>query len=264
MRSSQFSAAKTSFAVMPLDYLRGLTALERTQQSNLHLGISLAFIAGAANAGGFLAVGEYTSHMTGMLSGMADNLALGNFKLFLAGLGSLLCFLSGAATSAILINWGRRSGLRGVYAYPLMLEAVLLLIFGLVGAKYNESAYEDISITIALLCFVMGLQNAMITKISNSEIRTTHVTGMMTDIGIELGKILYWNRSKDAPGYTKVAANLRKLRTHLWLVGAFFLGGLLGALGYKYVGFKASIPLAIALAVLASGQFMPRHIFLLR
>jgi len=249
---------------MPLDYLRGLTALERTQQSNLHLGVSLAFVAGAANAGGFLAVGEYTSHMTGMISGMADNLALGNVMLFFAGLGSMLCFLLGAATSAILINWARRAGLRGVYAYPLLVEAFLLFVFGLVGARYNQSAYEDISLTIALLCFVMGLQNAMITKVSNAEIRTTHITGMMTDIGIEIGKILYWNRSHNDPTHAKVVANQRKLKMHLMLVGSFFLGGLLGALGYKYIGFKASIPLAFGLAVLASAQFMPRSIYLLR
>jgi uncharacterized membrane protein YoaK (UPF0700 family) len=154
---------------MPLDYLRGFTAAERTDATNRRLGRSLAFVAGAANAGGFLAVGQYTSHMSGIVSSLADNLALGEADLLVAGFSSLLSFLAGAATSAILINWGRRRRRRSLYAMPLMLEAMLML------------------------CFVMGLRNAIITKISRAEIRTTHVTGLVTDIGIELGKLFYWN-----------------------------------------------------------------------
>src|SRR5690606_41293574 len=69
---------------MPLQYLRTLTASERTRRANVHLGVSLAFVAGAVNAAGLLAVGEYTSHMTGVVSGMADNLALGRLDLVLA------------------------------------------------------------------------------------------------------------------------------------------------------------------------------------
>ncbi len=54
--------------------IRGFTSLQRTPQAELKLGSVLAFVAGAANAGGFLAVGQYTSHMTGMLSSVADRL----------------------------------------------------------------------------------------------------------------------------------------------------------------------------------------------
>ena len=69
-----------------LPLVRGWTDVRRTPQSNLRLGAALAFVAGAANAGGFLAVGQYTSHMTGMVSAMADNLVLGQVSLALAAL----------------------------------------------------------------------------------------------------------------------------------------------------------------------------------
>jgi hypothetical protein len=62
-----------------------------------------------------------------------------------------------------------------------------------------------------LLAFTMGLQNAVVSKISASQIRTTHMTGVITDLGIELGKLLYWNRSAVACG-TPVRANIPKLR----------------------------------------------------
>ena len=53
---------------MPLNYARRLTGRDRTVLANRHLGCVLAFVAGAANAGGFLAVRQYTSHMTGIVS----------------------------------------------------------------------------------------------------------------------------------------------------------------------------------------------------
>jgi uncharacterized membrane protein YoaK (UPF0700 family) len=98
----------------------------------------------------------------------------------------------------------------------------------------------------------MGLQNAMITKISKAEIRTTHVTGLVTDIGIELGKLVYWNASRDEPGMSAVKADRSKLRLLTSLLGMFFTGGIVGAMGFKYVGFIATIPLAAMLVVLAA------------
>ncbi|RJF96748.1 DUF1275 domain-containing protein [Noviherbaspirillum cavernae] len=61
---------------MPITYLSGLAATERTTRANFHLGVSLSFVAGALNAGGFLAIGQYTSHMTGIVSSAADHLVL--------------------------------------------------------------------------------------------------------------------------------------------------------------------------------------------
>jgi uncharacterized membrane protein YoaK (UPF0700 family) len=241
---------------MPVNYLQTLTAPERTARSNLHLGVSLAFVAGATNAGGFLAVQEYTSHMTGVVSSMADDLALGRIGLVLDWLGSLLAFLLGAATSAILINWARRRHARHTYSLPLLIEASLLLAFGMLGA-IHQLIGSSMGLTVALLCFMMGLQNAIITKISKAEIRTTHVTGLVTDIGIELGKLLYWNRSDDTPERPQVRANHARLKVHLLLVLAFFVGGVIGALGFKHVGYVATVPLALLLALLSAVQFLP-------
>jgi len=48
-------------------------------------------------------------------------------------------------------------------------------------------------------------------------------------------------------------ANRRKLKIHLALVGAFFVGGLLGALGFKFWGYVTTVPLAVLLGLLVSG-----------
>ncbi|MGC4062251.1 MAG: YoaK family protein [Aquabacterium sp.] len=241
---------------MPVNYLRTLTAPERTRRSNLHLGLSLAFVAGATNAGGFLAVKEYTSHMTGVVSSMADDLALGRLDLVWDWMTSLLAFLLGAATSAILINWARRRHSRHAYSLPLLIEAALLLAFGVMGTMHHVIG-TSMGLTVGLLCYVMGLQNAMITKVSNAEIRTTHVTGLVTDIGIELGKALYWNRDAQADAPPNVHANLDKLQVHVRLVLSFFIGGVIGALGFAHVGYVSTVPLALMLALLSFVQFIP-------
>jgi uncharacterized membrane protein YoaK (UPF0700 family) len=231
-----------------LPLVRNLTAPARTAAANRRLGAVLAFVAGATNAGGFLAVGRYTSHMTGVVSSMADDLALGDLGLVGTGLGALLAFLVGAMTTAIMINWARRRRLRSHFALPLMLEAVMLLCFGLLGATLDQRLPLAVPATVLVLCFLMGLQNAVITKASRAEIRTTHVTGIVTDLGIEMGKLLYHNHS---PSDEPVVANRIRMRLHLLLLGCFFVGGLLGAYGFKAFGFAATIPLALLLAVTA-------------
>jgi uncharacterized membrane protein YoaK (UPF0700 family) len=246
--------------VMPINYLASLTATERTARANLHLGASLAFVAGAVNAGGFLVIGRYTSHMTGMLSSAADNLALGNLTLAITAFLSILSFMSGAASTAIMVNYLKRNANRNLYTAPLLLEAGLLLIFGLVGANLQSREFISLSLTAILLCYVMGLQNALITKISNAEIRTTHVTGLCTDIGIELGKLFYWNREADSGTPLFVAANRKKLRVHVQLVVSFLMGGVAGALSFRHVGFSSTIPLALGLVVMSSApMFKPQR-----
>lgn len=227
--------------------LRGWVDVQRTHQTNVRLGLTLAFVAGATNAGGFLAVGQYTSHMTGVVSSVADQIVLGQWVLVAAGLGALLAFVLGAMTTAWLVNWGLRHGLHSAFGLPLLFEALALLLFGLFGAAIGLMATLFLPLTVVLLCFIMGLQNAVITKISRAEIRTTHLTGLITDLGLELGKLLYINRH---PDHAPVRANRDKLRLQARMVGSFFAGALLGALGFKYLGYVSTLPLAVLLLLL--------------
>ena len=228
--------------------LRGWTDLQRTPLNNLRLGAMLAFVAGATNAGGFLAVGQYTSHMTGIVSGMADHIVLGQIDVVLVAFASLLSFLAGAMTTAVLVNWGMRRRLHSAYVLPLLLEAAALILFGLLGASLNVATALLVPLTVLLLCYLMGVQNAVISKISRAEIRTTHVTGLVTDLGIELGKLVYVNRHAGAPA---VRANRERIRMQVLLIGLFFAGGIVGALGFQFAGYVTSVPLALMLLLVS-------------
>lgn len=234
---------------MPVKYARFLVGKHRTVKANRELGWVLAFVAGAINAGGFLAISQYTSHVTGLASGFADQLVLGQLQLAAQALIGIVAFVLGAVTCSMLVNFARRHELRSKYALPLLLEASLILVFGLMGAWLSAFNAFIIPFTVMLLCFIMGLQNAIVTKLSNSVVRTTHMTGVVTDLGIELGKWMYWNRDRDRGAH--VQADRGKLILLTGLLTSFVSGGISGALGFKYLGYISTLPLALALATLA-------------
>ena len=226
--------------------MQQLTGVQRTSQGNRWLGYLLAFNAGALNAGGFMVLQVYTSHMTGFVSTLADQLVLGNTALVLGAMGALLAFGAGAACAAIMVHWARHRQLHSTYALPLLLQAGLMLLFGLVGAVTMDwHTWFAVPLTVLLLSFMMGVQNATLTKMSQASVRTTHMTGVVTDLGMELGKLLYWNRSgPDAPQY--VRANTARMALLSGLLGLFLLGGVVGAWSFQHWGFVCVLPLAVA------------------
>lgn len=232
-----------------LNYLRKLTGKERSERHDEHLAQFLTFIAGAANAGGFMAFKQYTSHMTGIASAAADALAVGHIQAALSGIVAIFCFVCGSALSAILINWGRLRKLQSQYAVPLLVEAGLLGCFGILGDQLQSDQIVIVPLTVMLLCFVMGLQNAMITKLSGARIRTTHITGMVTDIGIELGKLIYLNSNR--AGHLPVRADRAKMRLLSVLIFLFFSGGVIGAIGFNRYGYSSALFLAAFLLIMA-------------
>jgi uncharacterized membrane protein YoaK (UPF0700 family) len=232
---------------MPLFYLRRLTGRDRTHPANRALARYLAFVAGAVNSGGFLAVHQYTSHMSGIISAMAGNLVGGSIRLVLIGAAAVFSFLFGAAATSLMVRLARKRELHSEYALPLVVEAGLLVVFALTGHVFKTRGSE-IEATIMLLCFTMGLQNAMITKISGAVIRTTHMTGMVTDVGIEVGHFFY---SLVGGEPTSTVVNWSKARLLASLIGLFFFGGIIGAIGFRHLGFLFSLPFAALLLVLA-------------
>lgn len=223
---------------------RALVAHRRSAGNDLVLATILAGIAGAANAGGFFALGQYTSHMTGYLSQLADNLAIANFWISFISALAISAFISGAGFSTILINWAREKASHQQYAWPLAIQGAFMVCFSWGGIFTTEIGRL---FSLSCLCFIMGMQNATITKISSARIRTTHATGMITDIGIEFGRFAF---SVVRPR-SGVAPDLQKLRILIQLVSSFLIGGIVGAVGYSHVGFFFSLPLAVILLALS-------------
>jgi uncharacterized membrane protein YoaK (UPF0700 family) len=223
---------------------------ERDKQVNRQLAGALAFVAGAVNAGGFLEVQSFTSHVTGAVSRASDELALGHQLSAFGALSGIAFFAFGAFCCGLIISFGRRHRFRGRYALSLMIEAGLMAVFGLLGDHLRHIHFLYLPLTMILLAFMMGMQNSMGTTISNAEVRTTHMTGVVTDLGIELSRLVYFNRHRYGRE-NQIIANRDKLKLLSLILLAFFGGGLAGAAGFHHLGFKMMLLLALFLFFLA-------------
>ena len=204
----------------------------RTNKFDSRLAVSLAAIAGALNAAVFDAAGFFSGNMTGNVSALSDRIASGRPMAALGFLAIIISFIFGATISSLLINAGRRKKIAGIYAYSIMLEAMLLALLGIIDITL--SGLWRNAVIIVGLSFLMGLQNAVVTRISNARVRTTHVSGMATDIGIEIGNLLDLIRGKAA---SDNEINSRSnLRLHIQTVASFLTGGIFGVILYHVIG----------------------------
>lgn len=218
----------------------------RTPDADRRLALSLAAVAGALNTAGFDAAGLYASNMTGNVSAISDHTGLGEVVLAARALLLVVLFTLGAAASTLLIRHRHLRGRPGAYAYSVCAEAMLLAGTGVVALLLPETARPHA--LILGLSFALGLQNAAATKISEARVRTTHVTGMITDIGIELARKFF--RAGNGPIALK-PHDPGKLLLHLHTVGAFLGGGVVGLVAYRVAGTALLFAASVILAALA-------------
>lgn len=226
---------------------------ERSVAVDLRLAIYLAFVAGAVNAAGFRAMGYFSANMTGNLSSLSDVLALGQVRLALWFFALILCFVTGAFLSGLLIEIGQARRFRGIYALSILLEAILLLGLAVVDMLMAPSVAEE-NLTMLGLSLLMGLQNAATTRISDARVRTSHVSGIATDLGLGLASLLNRPAMRDTDRRTLVFS---RLILHLSTLAAFFVGGVSGVLGYEWIGpgvYMLAAVILLTIAVPALGR----------
>ena len=124
---------------------------------------------------------------------------------------------------------------------PVSIEALILSVVALVSDPVSED--QGMAVACALL-FAMGLQNALVTRVSNSVVRTTHLTGLFTDLGIELSQVFFYRRPQQR----------QKLYSSIKLRGIiivfFFIGGVVGGYGFLLYGIQALL-LAVTVLLVA-------------
>lgn len=217
------------------------------------LGYVMALLAGGINAGGFFAVAAYTSHVSGSVSLAADSVFVGDWQAAAAALTAVLFFVLGATHASWTILWAKRQRFRSSYGLSMWLEAVYLLLFGLLGVALSRIGSAMVQPTVWFLCFIMGMHNTVMTVLSGGAIRSTHMTGTATDLGIELSKVLYYRRS-DNPRLPEVRVNRPKIKLFSGMMTAFFCGGVLGAWGYHTTGYHFTLPMSLLLFVFGAGS----------
>lgn len=179
-------------------------------------GTVLALLAGMVNAVGYLSFDHQAiTHMTGTTTLVGISAQSGDAAHLLRYGGALLAFLAGAAISGSII---RESTLQLGQRYG----AALLIESGLLLASV-PLIHDHANAGLWIAACACGLQNAMASTFSGAVVRTTHMTGIVTDLGILLGHRL-----------RGLAVDGRRVGLYLLLFGGFLGGGFLGALAFGY------------------------------
>lgn len=202
----------------------------RTYSHNLKLASLLSCVAGIVNITSVLKLNTLTTNVTGHFAFFSEELILKNYSMAIAYLFYILFFLLGAFTSSLIMEAISKHKSHGSYILPLSIEIILLLTVVLLGFIYsNQYFYFSIFLS-SILLFSMGLQNALVTRVSQSVVRTTHLTGLFTDLGIELSRIFFYKKNSE-----RVQLN-KSIRLKLAIICCFFSGGIIGGFLYSYLG----------------------------
>lgn len=201
----------------------------RTNRHNLGIASLLSFVAGLVNVVGFFAVQKLTTNVTGHFAVFIDEaFKLNLHSAFHVALYVFFFFL-GAFLANFLVEIYSRIRENLIYVFPVLVEAVILAGIAFSG-EYFIQEYPDF-IAFSLL-FAMGMQNSLVTTISNAVVRTTHLTGLFTDLGIEFSQLFFY---KDESHKSKL---VKSIRLRLTIIGCFFIGGIFAAIVFGHAGIK--------------------------
>lgn len=198
----------------------------QTLKHNLRTASLLSFVAGIVNVAGFLAVHRLTTNVTGHFAFFVEEVFQFNLWQALIFFLYIFAFFTGSFVSSFLIELVHKRNGHDSYILPAVVETVILLSAGIGGSLLASVSPDTLAI---LLLFAMGLQNSLVTTISNATVRTTHLTGLFTDLGIELSQIFFYKQS------TERSKLFSSIRLRLTIITFFFVGGITGGAIYSVI-----------------------------
>lgn len=213
----------------------------------------LSFKAGLLNAAGFLIAGSYVSHVTGF--GTQVGIAIGHsdydFGLELLIIPAL--FIAGAFLASVILD--TKFTKEKVPHYPVV-QLLITTLLGIISGLFSFGVFSIERLSpqssqslwlIGLLCLVCGLKNGLTTWASHGKIRTTHLTGLATDIGLHLPKLFRAEGVASRYPESRSVNRVRILTLLSFSVGSCLSALLIPLIGYKifYLSFGISLVLLV-------------------
>lgn len=229
----------------------------RSVRKNTVLAAYLACVAGFVNSSGFVMLGTFTSHVTGSVGRSSTDLAAGDLSGSARAAGLVISFFLGAFLASVVLatDFHKKPS---AYGAALLVEAGSLASCALISA---DSVGITRGLQAAVMCFAMGLQNSLVTRLSGTVVRTTHLTGVVTDLGIEAAHWLQWASRRRLGGTQGCASHdssrptLAKTLLLLTVICSFVCGGVLGASVAVHARTAAMIAPALAVFVASAYAF---------
>lgn len=198
----------------------------RTLSHNKKIASLLSFVAGIVNVAGFLSVHSLTTNVTGHFAYFLDEIFKFHFRERIVFFLYILFFFLGSFFSNLLVEIMSRKNERYIYVIPVIIESLILFFVAIFGQILLSNHFNIIAYT---LLFAMGLQNSLVTRISDAIVRTTHLTGLFTDLGIELAQLFFYKTKEQNKKLTST------IRLRLRIITFFFSGGIFGGVFYSYL-----------------------------
>jgi uncharacterized membrane protein YoaK (UPF0700 family) len=233
-------------ADIPGHFLGGVVSENSNAQvrEKAWLALMLALVAGCIDAVGYMVLLKvFTAHMSGNSAASAVYTGEGKGSEAFHRAFPIPLFLLGVAAGAALSETLARRGLRRIFTVAVALEAALLLVFLLCGGSALRDGIipEDppwrFYLLVALPTLAMGVQNATLRRVGGVTVRTTYISGMLTNFAEQTVQHLFWLRDHWTEHQGRLGALLRQstqqpsfyrlcLQLGIWL--AFLLGAVLG------------------------------------
>ncbi len=224
---------------------------------NLRLATLLSLVAGIVNVTGVFAVKTLTTNVTGHFAYFAEEVIKQDYQAAITFFVFTLFFLFGAFTSNFLSELISKKKPELSHVIPIGIEIIILVGVGIFGSKCDLSILAGKSIAFAML-FAMGIQNSLVTQISKSTVRTTHLTGLFTDLGIELSQLFFYKKPEE----------IKQLRTSIFLrlsiISFFFIGCVAGGFIYKKLELKTLFIAAFFLLIALVYDYIRLQFFVIR
>ena len=199
----------------------------RTYKHNIYLASTLSLVAGVVNITGWMGLGVLTTNVTGHFVFLSEEIMHQNLQIAIGFFLLINAFLFGAFVSSVCTESGRYRAQKHLVSYVLPISLEIILLTAVALSDLFLDSIENYRVLLAmLLLFAMGMQNALVTQVSRSVVRTTHLTGIFTDLGIELSQLIYYKKSEDR------SVLKHSIFLKLMIISSFFFGGIIGALLY--------------------------------
>jgi uncharacterized membrane protein YoaK (UPF0700 family) len=203
----------------------------RTLSENIKLGTMTGFVAGMVNVASLLMFFAFTSNVTGHYAIFAAEVAKGNYYQVAVVFGWIFTFFLGSFVSnALVINLNRWSRYVA-HAAPVLLEIICLVAIGIYGQYHYRETLTETEILLAIMLFAMGLQNGLTASISNFAVKTTHLTGLTTDLGILFSMFM-------RKEYRENAEMVGKAKLLLSIAFSYVAGAVVAGYACLHIGFQ--------------------------
>jgi uncharacterized membrane protein YoaK (UPF0700 family) len=220
--------------------LHGNENIANYSKSNMAIWSIMSFQAGFLNIVGFLTCKRFVSHVTGFATFLGADVAENRYQDALGMLAVPVFYLLGSMLSAQLVDIRLLQHKKPKFYVPFGIIFLLIsLIYTLGSLNFLEELGGGLSnkteyFLLAVLCLACGMQNATTTSVSKSVIRTTHLTGTTTDLGISLVRI--FNRNKVG---IHLQSELLQITARILIISAFVIGSICGAVLFRELQFTS-------------------------